>query len=1514
MRKRWLIAGLLMLCLSLAVFVACDEVKTFKVTFMNGDTVFHTETVDENDAVAGPEAAPTKDADDTYTYTFRGWSLTEDGEPVAGLEQNVTSDLTYYAVYDRTEIPPLYYTVEFVDGVTDEVIDTQSVAAGEDAEPPVPPVHEGYTFKEWDGDYTAISRFTTITAVYTKNVNTLTLNVPGSEPEGIDLEFGADLSEIEAPENIPDGLVFDGWYADETFGKTLAEAYADGMPDRAISAYAKFSVDLSGAKLILPETNVYGGDPVSLDLPEIDGVTYAYAWSDGSKGANYSWPKAGSQTVTVTVTATYAYDGGAVVTQKQLDSKAVTVEKASLSVTVKLEKDSVTYGEEAPAVQGYVFAGFVGADEEKYGDVFETSVMQGGAVAGEKLAAGEYTVTAKVSDTEAGNALLSDYETTFTGADFTVEKKALTIGVSGDDIVYGTERPAITYSGFIDGENESLLTGTPVISYKKNGEAFSGNLTVGDYTAAVSGYDEPANYEIIYASDCAFTVTKATLTVSVTLDGTEYTYPDVPEVSFRFDGFVYDDTDSVVNGERSAVYQKTDGGEAVGDILSVGSYTVQAGLGTLTADNYQFVASPETHAFEVVAREITLSYTNNNLTSGNAWSIAANEFSVSGMPEGYVLGGTFTQESTAQGEYTLNGTELQNGFAWKDGCTVTLGGEGTDLSSNFIINYSVSIKFTDSSFEIEGASDFSTPYTGEEISLGKISVKNEPDGLKIEYAVGDGAFSEDMPQALHAGKYVVHFRISAPNYTTHDGQYTAEITQAGNSIEKIGEFGSYTYNGTLQTVSFDGVLQAKFGTLTVEEGANTFTDVPEGGKLTFTVSVAGTDDYKGASYEVEITVSKANYGAEDIPEDKIKGDDIIVRRAGKTLAEVLLNEGFAWKNAETPLEKGGEFDAVYCADANNYNPFELKITVETRLQTITVTLNGAEIDLGTADPDFVAALNDFDYVAEEDGVVLSKEDLKSLCTAETTADVSADGTGGTYTVTFTANAGNDYYVVVFGEDKTSSAATWLKVKSVDVGGTLYTIEDALNAAANGNDKVVIVTKDTAFASAEVKEQFNLYDGEGYYTVASGVTLLVPYSAEHLQTTNNFADTFAAVGAEGYAKLTLTTGIDLIVDGNLIVNAKRVTNSAETATVYGSEYGEMEVQEGATITLKNGASFESIGFSYGAGEVIAESGSKVYELFNMVGWKGGSISNAVKDNVFPINQYTFTSLGVKTKIDYGAFYYTKASVTAMSIPSGNIDVLFISTTNEAFMQVNQERSYIYKWVDEGTGKVNFEMHGDVAFNNISITIKALFFDYSVTTENLQIPVPGNFKITIAEGTSVVPNGVQLKLLPGASLFIEQGATLKVQSGGAIYSYGTNNVVSMTVDATGETLSAWQDGNNSLKYPHNSMASVYRVKPVFDYDATTPASVTVNGNLIAEDGGLIALEIKGTIAGGQVTVGDTAILSKESIKEDYTVYGGTFSTKAAYFTSSLTTKLLAADGTAQDLAVGKTYTYTEAGWTE
>ena len=787
----------------------------------------------------------------------------------------------------------------------------------------------------------------------------------------------------------------------------------------------------------------------------------------------------------------------------------------------------------------------------------------------------------------------------------------------------------------------------------------------------------------------------------------------------------------------------------------------------------------------------------------------------------------------------------------------------------------MSIKFTDSSFEIEGASDFSTPYTGEEISLGKISVKNEPDGLKIEYAVGDGAFSEDMPQALHAGEYVVHFRISAPNYTTHDGQYTAEITQADNSIEKIGEFGSYTYNGTLQTVSFDGVLQAKFGTLTVEEGANTFTDVPEGGILTFTVSVAETDDYKGASYEVEITVSKANYGAEDIPEDKIKGDDIIVRRAGKTLAEVLLNEGFAWKNTETPLEKGGEFDAVYCADANNYNPFELKITVETRLQTITVTLNGTEIDLGTADPDYIAAL-DFAYVAEEDGVVLSNEDLKALCSAETAADITV---GSTYTVTFTSNAGNDYYVVVFGEGKTSSAATWLKVKSVDVGGTLYTIEDALFAAANGNDKVVIVTKDTAFASAEVKEQFNLYDGEGYYTVASGLTLLVPYSVSATSADTNHADGATDTASKRYAdeneetylysELTVPQGVTLTVEdegtlsiGGVIGYPNQGNLHGHTAGAYGQISLEGELNVNGTL--------DSYGYIKGNGNVRAYAGATVYAPFVVRDFRGGTWTLKVYRQIAPFWQYEMPNIQANFRIDYGALYYGRANLYASS-QYNKVDAVIVGTAgvfelneggylNKSFVA----HDYSAYGATAAAGDTTLQLFGGAKDNALSMKI-IFILPITVTTKDVVLGIPYNMNIVFEDGTYDI--GLKYKLLTGSSVTIGENATVNQNGQLIVYTEFEDK------ETTG-----------SRQYP--SIAE--------------EGKLTVNGTL----------NING-IFGGLVYGGDGAkVVTSSSATLTMSSQEGYNSTKQ---TITKEAQLYWSEGVI-NMITGKTYTYTEAGWTE
>ena len=142
------------------VSVATDDTE-HTVTFIDGvdDTVIAETTFLHGAELVYPEA-PVHEG-----YDFMAWSCDD---------ELVMQDLTIYALYDR-----VVFDVTFIDGVTNGIIETQSVEYGEDAVFPEVPVHPGYTFKGWDNDGKNITADMTITAVYDANEPTPT---PTSEP------------------------------------------------------------------------------------------------------------------------------------------------------------------------------------------------------------------------------------------------------------------------------------------------------------------------------------------------------------------------------------------------------------------------------------------------------------------------------------------------------------------------------------------------------------------------------------------------------------------------------------------------------------------------------------------------------------------------------------------------------------------------------------------------------------------------------------------------------------------------------------------------------------------------------------------------------------------------------------------------------------------------------------------------------------------------------------------------------------------------------------------------------------------------------------------------------------------------------------------------------------------------------------------------------------------------------------------------------------------------------------
>ena len=785
----------------------------------------------------------------------------------------------------------------------------------------------------------------------------------------------------------------------------------------------------------------------------------------------------------------------------------------------------------------------------------------------------------------------------------------------------------------------------------------------------------------------------------------------------------------------------------------------------------------------------------------------------------------------------------------------------------------------------------SKEYDGDPLDTGVTVEGAFDDGYTVTYRC-NGATIDPERDLVNAGTYVINYTVSGKNYETVSGTFTVTIAKAVNSINTDKVQNEYVYTGELITVHSGA--SALFGEVVYSD--NTFTDA---GEYNVKLFVAGTENYEEVIKTVTVTVLPAEYQESEIPEEVLIDPDVTLA-LNKTLANVALHEGFYWEDNTAALKEGKNVVSVYYwTGDSNYKKYYFDVTFTARKEIVTVLLE-KEYSVKYSEMSSYQ-LPDVQIFGE--GRTLSAEERAMFSVNVDTSNVNA-AVGSTYLVAYTiVNENNPYFDVVFQNNGNANPNwLWLKVLSIGTGtgdnAEKYTIEDALNEVSSGT---VIVQHDTAFAPADQTP----YSGTGYYTVQSGVTLLVPYNSSYSTNTKDCDVNWEAVGSTPYVTFIVTEGTELSVQGKLIVNALIVQRSGTTSSVKGNNYGSMEVCENAMITLQSGAVYESIGFSYGGGSIVAESGSYVYELFNMVGYKGGTISSGIEGTVFPLNQYSLSGISCKLEIRKGSSYYAKAFTAALSnLVKVNADVLFISDSDTAFMQMTGTGGSIYKWIDESNGKIHFDIHADVQFHNMSVDLDS----YALDTAGKEIPIPGNFKISVSSGTATIPSDIRMKLLPGAEFSVEEGAVVDVY--GKLYSYGSKDSYSMMLN--GSPLETWQDGNQSIKaYPYGNMSAVYRVKPTLDYNASSAALISIGGTVNVYSGAVFACEASGANSVAKISFAEGSVLSGK-IKEDYSHIkeGWLIDTCVeVYFDTTFTAR----GKNGEVFEVGKTYLYGEGGWT-
>ena len=162
-----------------------------------------------------------------------------------------------------------------------------------------------------------------------------------------------------------------------------------------------------------------------------------------------------------------------------------------------------------------------------------------------------------ISVTEAGN---ENYAETTVTKTLVVNKKALEIKVDDVAITYGDAiNTNITYTGFVDDENETVLTKAVEVS------GYSVKPNVGEYDIVLSGA-EAANYEISYVN-AKLTVSKknATITLLNVFDKVADTTTDatINESSLVIDGMILGDDLTVDFENATATFATAEVGENI---------------------------------------------------------------------------------------------------------------------------------------------------------------------------------------------------------------------------------------------------------------------------------------------------------------------------------------------------------------------------------------------------------------------------------------------------------------------------------------------------------------------------------------------------------------------------------------------------------------------------------------------------------------------------------------------------------------------------------------------------------------------------------------------------------------------------------------------------------------------------------------------------------------------------------------------------------------------------------------
>jgi hypothetical protein len=482
---------------------------------------------------------------------------------------------------------------------------------------------------------------------------------------------------------------------------------------------------------------------------------------------------------------------------------------------------------------------------------------------GENTNAGDATVTIK--NATGGSCIVYGSTT------FTINKKDLTVTAQPKTITYGDAptNDGVLYSGFVEGENESKLTGTLAYAYN-----YSQYGDVGDYTITPSGLTSN-NYNITYVD--------GTLTVGQKDVGLSWSTTTT---------FPYDGSSHILTATATDLVNNDEVGVTVtGEQTNAGDHTATASALTGTkAGNYK-LPDANTHAFSITKVPLTVTANNHSITYGDALSNSGVTYSgfVGGEDEG-VLGGmldyaySYNLYDDVGDNYTITPSGLSSTnytFAYNNGIlTVNPKEVGIDWT-NTELTYNRSAQApTAAATGVVNDDDVSVTVTGGQTNAGNyVATASDltgakagnyllPEGLTQTFTIspkslGDGETAAEgitLDITTEGGNVVLNSVKDGETTLVNNTDYTYDIQdEASDKIIAIAGIGNYTG-------SISGVYVCPVFTDADGEGAGLAAAVYQA-RRDF-ASPTGVNAYIVRSVNPTIgtlTISKLEYIPKDVP-------------------------------------------------------------------------------------------------------------------------------------------------------------------------------------------------------------------------------------------------------------------------------------------------------------------------------------------------------------------------------------------------------------------------------------------------------------------------------------------------------------------------------------------------------------------------------------------------------------------------------------------------------------------------